>query len=103
MADSHYEADETIPGGRNLMDIMRGLQAYWNRFRNLRDAIIQEKDGGASGNAQFAKPALLIGYVGADTAAKQAAAAASFGEIDSAFGAGDAAISQMLARHLTGG
>ena len=100
MADVHYEVDETLKPARDMMDALRSLASAWDRITRLRGTLIQNKDADQSGNAVYAQNASRYGYSGADSAAQQANAAASFAEIDSAFGAGDAAITQILNRHL---
>jgi hypothetical protein len=96
MAYSHYEVDENKRPARALMDTMRRLREAWNQLRNLRGSMIQQKDG----ESDFTTIVANFGYAGADGSAKETNAQASFGEIDSAFGTGDAAISQLLDRHL---
>jgi hypothetical protein len=96
MAYSHYEVDENKRPAKRLMDTMRKLRDAWNDLRALRGCMIQQKDG----DTDFTSIVSNYGYAGADATAKEANAQASFAEIDSAFGAGDAAITQMLDRHL---
>lgn len=100
MADTHYEVDETTKPGRDFMEAMRSLASAWDRFTRLRGVLIEQKDNSTTGDAVFAQIATRYGYEGADAAAQQSAAAASFAEVDSAYGAGNAAITQMLNRHL---
>lgn len=98
MPYSHYEVDETNKPARDLMDAMRRLRDAWQRLAAVRGCLIQQKDG----DTDFTSIAATYGYAGADAAAKETNAQASFSEIDSAFGAGDDAITQMLNRHLYG-
>jgi hypothetical protein len=100
MADQHYEVDETLKPARDLMDALRALASAWDRVVRVRGTMIQSKDTPAVGIEQFATIATRYGYVGADTTAKKTEASLSFAEIDAAFGAGDAAIQQLLNRHL---
>lgn len=100
MADQHYEVDESVKPARDLMDTQRALAAAWDRFSRLHGVLIQSRDVGQSGNDLFATIAVRYGYAGDDAEGKKATAAASFGEIDSAFNAADAAVNQMLNRHL---
>lgn len=104
MADVHYEVDETEKPGRDLMDTMRDLSKAWDKFTRLRGVMLQKKITGAAGNDQFTQVADSYGYsgIGTGTGAGSAVdnAADSFAEIDSAFNTGDAAITQMLNRHL---
>lgn len=96
MAYSHYEVDENEKPGRDLMEALRKLRHAWDLFSAVRGQIIQQKDA----DTDFTSVAERFGYAGDDAAAKEANAEASFGEINSAFGNADAAITQMLDRHL---
>lgn len=96
MAYTHFEVDENKRPGKRLMDAMRKLRDAWNDFRSLRGCMIQQKDS----DTDFTSIAQNFGYAGADGAAKEANAQASFAEIDSAFGVSDTAIEQLLNRHL---
>lgn len=104
MADVHYEVDETTKPGRDFMDTLRDLSKAWDRFTRLQGILIQKKITGANGNDQFTQIAVSYGYSGSDTGTGGGTtvdnAADSFAEIDSAFNAGNAAITQMLNRHL---
>lgn len=104
MADVHYEVDESEKPGRDLMDALRDLGRAWEKFTRLHGVMLQKKITGAVGNDQFTQIADSYGYegVGTGTGAGSAVdnAADSFAEIEAAFGAGDAAITQMLNRHL---
>lgn len=99
MSDMHYELGNT-QAGRDAFNALQNLAAAWDRFTRLRGVLIQQKDNAETGDAVYAVIAERYDYAGGDTAAKQAAANASFAEINSAFGAADAAITQMLNRHL---
>lgn len=94
MADTHYDVDPTKPAGRMHKDVMRNLRKAWDDFANLREEIIQDRLGDGGQVSDYANVATRYGY---DSTAE---ASASFGEIDSAFGGGNAAIDQMLNRHL---
>ncbi len=96
MAYSHYEVDETLKPARDLMDTLRSLRQAWKDFTAVRGCLIQQQNGATD----FTSIAANYGYAGADAATKETNAQNSFGEIDSAFG-GNAAIVQMLDRHLT--
>ncbi len=96
MAYSHYETDETLKPARDLMDTLRKLRQAWQEFTSVRGCLVQQQNS----STDFTSIAANYGYAGADAAAKETNAQASFGEIDSAF-AGNAAIVQMLDRHLT--
>lgn len=96
MAYSHYDVDLNKKPGRQLLETMQALRNAWNQLRALRGSMIQQKDS----DTDFTSIAANFGYSGADASAKETNAQASFGEIDSAFGTGDAAITQMLDRHL---
>jgi hypothetical protein len=103
MAYSHYEVDEANKPARDFMDALRSLRAAWDSFRNVRGALLQQEDQ-SSGNADgrdFATIAVTYGYDTNGGLTAQQNAKASFAEIDSAFNAGDAAVTQMLNRHLT--
>ncbi len=95
MAYSHFEVDETLKPARDLMDTLRKLRQAWVDFAAVRGCLIQQQDS----STDFTSIAANYGYAGADAAAKETAAQASFAEMDSAF-AGNAAITQMLDRHL---
>jgi len=97
MAYTHYEVDETLKPARDLMDTLRNLRRAWMDFAAVRGCLLQQKDA----DTDFTSIAANYGYAGVDAAAKEANAQASFAEIDSAFGAGNGAIVQMLDRHLT--
>lgn len=96
MAYAHYEVDETLKPARDLMDTLRKLRQVWQEFTGVRGCLIQQQNA----SDDFTSIAANYGYAGADGSAKEANAQASFAEIDSAF-AGNAAITQMLDRHLT--
>jgi hypothetical protein len=96
MADTHYEVDRATVDGREFFDVMKNLRKAWTEFANLRGVMIASKLDATD----FTQVATRYGYSGADAAAKEANAEASFGEIDSAYGNGNAAIMQMLDRHL---
>lgn len=101
MSATHY--DVTRNGNQasgDFIDAFRSLAMAWDKFTRLRGIMIQTKDNDASGNNVYAVIATNYGYAGADIAAKNANAAASFAEIDSAFSNSDAAITQLLDRHL---
>lgn len=100
MADAHYEVEENLPDGRNLKSTLRKLRDAWHDYQDLRAVLVEEKDNAASGNAVYAKQATLYGYTGGDAAAKQAAAAGSFAEIDSCYTTCNGAILQACNRHL---
>lgn len=100
MVNNHYDVDESLKPARDVMDTMRSLAASWDKLRRLRGVLIEQKDTDASGDAVFANIAVRYGYGGVDTATKNTEAAASFAQIDSAFGNADAAVTQMLNRHL---
>ena len=96
MARVHYEVDENLKPARDLMDTLRKLRQAWQEFTAVRGCLIQQKDDATD----FTSISEDYGYAGADATEKEANAEASFAEIDSAF-AGNAAIVQMLDRHLT--
>lgn len=96
MAYTHYEVDETKKPARDLMDTLRELRRAWQDFASVRGCLVQQKDA----DTDFTSIVTNYGYAGADAAGKETNAQASFGEIDSAFSAGNAAIVQMLDRHL---
>ena len=96
MAYSHYEVDETLKPARDLMDTLRKLRQVWQEFAGVRGCLIQQQDS----SSNFTSIATNYGYAGSDATAKETNAQASFAEIDSAFAA-NAAIVQMLDRHLT--
>jgi hypothetical protein len=96
MAYSHYEVDFNKKPGRQLVETLTALRNAWNQLRALRGSMIQQKDS----DTDFTSIAANFGYAGTDSAAKETNAQASFGEIDSAFGSGDSAITQLLDRHL---
>ena len=96
MAYSHYEVDETKKPARDLMDALRKLRNAWDLLAAVRGSMIQQKDDATN----FTSIAANYGYVGSDAAAKETNAQNSFAEIDSAFGNADAAVTQMLDRHL---
>lgn len=96
MSNNYYETQL----GAEIKNILRNLATAWDAYARMRNVMIEQKDTAASGNAVYAYHASHYGYVGVDAAAQQAVAAASFSEIDSAFGNGNASITQMLSRHL---
>ena len=96
MAYTHYELDETLKPARDVMDTLRKLRQVWQEFTGVRGCLIAQKDS----DTDFTSIAANYGYAGADAAAKETNAQASFAEIDSAFGNANAAIVQMLDRHL---
>lgn len=96
MAYSHYEVSESLKPGADLLKALRDLRNAWNQLRACRGQLIQKKDG----DTDFTSIVSLYGYAGADASAKETNAQASFAEIDSAFSNSDAAITQMLDRHL---
>lgn len=88
--------DETFKPARDLMEAMRGLRTAWDKLRSVRGSMIQQKDGASD----YTTIAANFGYAGADAAAKEANAQASFEEIDGNWATVDAKIDQMLCRHL---
>lgn len=96
MAYSHFEVDESLKPARDLMDTLRKLRQAWQEFASMRGCLVQQQNS----NTDFTSIAASYGYAGSDAAAKETNAQASFAEIDSAF-SGNAAIVQMLDRHLT--
>lgn len=97
----HYEVDETLKPARDLMDTLRALRIAWQNFVGVRGCLIQQKDGTSGTSTDYVSIAASYGYAGADAATKQANAKASFDQIDTAFTAGNNAITQMLDEHLT--
>lgn len=93
MATNHYDFNPSVQPGAELDNCLRQLANAWDRYTRLRGVLIAKKVVGGSGDAAYATIATQYGY------ADSATAALSFAEIDSAFG-GDAAITQMLDRHL---
>jgi hypothetical protein len=100
MSNTHYDFNAFASPGSDLMSALRQLATAWDQFTRRHGILIQQKDNAASGNAVYAEIASAYGYSGALTADQQANAAASFAEMDSAFNIADAAITQMLDRHL---
>lgn len=100
MSATHYEVSRNTQAGNDFLEAMRGLASAMDKLTRLRGVLIQTKDNAASGNDVYAVIATNYGYAGADTATKNANAAASFAEIDSAFVASDSVITQLLDRHL---
>lgn len=100
---THFEVDESLKGGRNLMDTMRSIRATMARLNALRNSLVQEKDTGTTGDAVFAKQATLLGYAagGANNTA-QSAAADSFSEIDAAWQTAYGPLQQLCDKHLQG-
>lgn len=94
MATNHYDFNRNTQPGSELYDCLKQMATAWDRYTRLRGVLIQEKVNGASGSAVYADIATRYGFT------DSAMALASFAEIDSAFG-GDAAITQMLNRHLS--
>jgi len=100
MADTHYEVSSSLQAGQEFTNTMRALADSWEKFTRLRGILIQTKDTDAVGDLVYAPIVARYGYAGTDAAAKNAAAAASFAEIDAAFGASNAALLQLVYRHL---
>lgn len=100
MSNNHYDVNINSYPASDLIDCLRQLANAWDRFSRRRGVLIQQKDTTAQGNAVFAEIAAIYNYSGVTDQDKQANAAASFAEIDSAFSGADAAITQMLDRHL---
>lgn len=101
MAYTHFEVDETLKPARDLMDTLRTLRSAWQNFTAVRGCLLQQLDDVAGKPTDLASVAKNYGYKGASADAQMENAKASFAEIDSAFGSGNAAIVQMLDRHLT--
>lgn len=89
MASAYYPVGNT-PSAADHKEAIRQLAAAWDKFTHLRGSIIETKDGPST----YTSVVTRYGYVDAT------AAAASFTEIDSAYNAGNAAIMQMVSRHL---
>lgn len=94
MAASHYNFTSTSQAASDLRDCLRNLALAWDKYSRQRGVLVEKKDLAASGNAQYAALTTDYGYP------TDAIAAASFAELDSAFGTANAAISQCLNRHL---
>lgn len=94
MATNHYDYNRNVQPGAEQNDCLRQLSAAWDRFRHLRGLLITKKVIGGSGDTEFTAIATEYAYPDSATAS------AAFGQIDSAFGNGDAAITQMLDRLL---
>lgn len=99
MSNNHYDLSGTLQG-IELVNSLKTLALAWDQFTRLRGVLVQRKDTSASGDAVFAEIAVTYGYEGVDDAEKQAKAAASFSEIDTAFSTANASITQMLNRHI---
>jgi hypothetical protein len=87
MADAHYEVDEALKPARDLIDPLRKIAQGWDGLTRARGVLIQRRDGDGSQASHYAGITAAYGY------ASDAEAKASFEEID-------AAITQMLNRHL---
>ncbi len=96
MAYTHYEVDETLKPARDLMDTLRKLRQAWADFVAVRGCLIQQQDSGTD----FTSIAANYGYEGADAAAQETNAQASFTQLDTAYTAANSAIVQMLDQHL---
>ena len=94
LSTSHYEFNNVNQDGAELENCLKQLALAWDRYARIRGILIEKKVTGAMGNAIYAEIAIQYGF------ADNATASASFGEIDSAFGNGNASITQMLNRHL---
>lgn len=99
MSNTHYDVASLTPSS-DFLDALRALAVAWDKFTRLRGVIIQTKDNAASGDAVYAPVVARFNYAGVDAATKNAVASASFNEIDSAFSVANAAVVQLLNRHL---
>lgn len=100
MSDQHFETNPAFAPAAFQGKVMRDLANAWDAFTRLRGIMIQSKDVGQTGDAEFASIAIRYGYAGDNAAAQNEAAADSFAQIDTAFQAGNASITQMLNSHL---
>ncbi len=95
MSYSHYEVSNNAVSAI-FMETLRNLQEAWDAFTHLRGSLLAQKDA----DNDYTSIASNYGYStnAAGTSAQNAAA--SFAQIDSAWGNGNSAIVQMLNQHL---
>lgn len=95
MAYSHYEVSNNQVS-QVFMQTLRNLQSAWDALTHLRGSLLAQQDG----NGDFTSISNNYGYSSNAAGTAEQNAAASFAQIDSAWGNGNAAITQMLNEHL---
>lgn len=83
MASNYIEVNRTTDVGRQLVRGLQMVREGKETLARLRDVIIQMRDGDGSDPAHYDVLAGEAGYVANDYATANAAAKASFDEIDS--------------------
>lgn len=108
MAANHIKFDQTTEIGRKVARGLQLLREGRQVLTEVREALIQTRDGDGSDAAHYDLTASLVGYQAGDYASANAAAKASFDELDSlhakvtATATGDvtgAALTQACAKH----
>jgi hypothetical protein len=91
MAFAHLLFDDTTKYGRILRTFLQKSEAADDEFTDVRDLIIQMRDGDGSQNVHYANVVKNFRFAGYDptqgspTDAQNAVARAAFEEIDSAY------------------
>jgi len=91
MAYTHLIFDDTTKYGAMLRSFLRGAESSDDAFTDVRDVMIQMRDGDGSQNVHYAEVVKRFkfgGYdptQGAPTDAQNALARAAFEELDSAY------------------
>lgn len=91
MAFNHIHFDDTTQYGRLLRQCVRKLEESDDEFTDVRDVMIQMRDGDGSQNVHYAEVVKKFKFDGFDptqgapTDAQNAKARAAFEELDSAY------------------
>lgn len=91
MAFNHLQFDDTTKYGRMLRNLLNQIELGDEAFVDVRDVMIQMRDGDGSQNVHYAEVTKRFGFgdydvtQGAPSDAQNAIARAAFEELDSAF------------------
>ena len=91
MAFAHISFNQTTQYGAMLRAFLRNCELSDDQFADVRDVMIQMRDGDGSQNAHYAEVVRRFGFADYDstqgdpTDAQNAKARAAFEELDSAF------------------
>jgi hypothetical protein len=100
MAANLYRLDRSHPLAVELLACLQGISDNFAKLKNLRLAMIQDKDGATGTKTDYVTIAGLYGYLSATQQADDGTVAlASFAEIDAFVSNGGPSLEQCCARH----